>query len=328
MEPHEIFDKPPAIQPCSKTENRPLWSVMIPAYNCADLLVETLESVLSQDMGADKMQIEVIDDASTDADVKAIVEKTGKGRVRYYRQPVNVGSLKNFQTCINRAEGYLVHLLHCDDKVLKGYYKKIQSLFEAYPNIGAAFCSFHYINEHNKFMWNHPKEATKEGILHDWLIRIAKRQSLQYCTITVKREVYETLGGFYGVTYGEDWEMWARIATRYEIAYTPELLAEYRIHTNSISSRSFLIAQNIKDIKWVIDTILKFLPEEKRAEVKKEAYSHYAFYATYVANNIWHQTHNKQATKLQIREALKMYNGLKMYYPIAKIYTKMLINRR
>jgi len=30
--------------------------------------------------------------------------------------------------------------------------------------------------------------------------------------MVVKREVYEKLGGFYGVEYGEDWEMWVRIA--------------------------------------------------------------------------------------------------------------------
>ncbi|GAC1417967.1 MAG: hypothetical protein NVS1B13_13960 [Flavisolibacter sp.] len=301
---------------------------MIPTYNCADLLIQTLESVLVQDPGKEHMQIEVIDDASTDADVRSLVEKIGKGRIGYFRQPQNVGSLKNFQTCINRSEGYLVHLLHGDDKVLKGYYQKMQYLFDSYKDIGAAFCGFYYIDENNKYMWGHSKEAAEDGILTNWLLRIAKKQSLQYCTMTVKREVYEKLGAFYGVTYGEDWEMWARIAKNYPVAYTPELLAEYRVHTNSISSKSFLTAQNIKDIKWVIDTISKYLPEAQRAGVRMHAYKHYAFYATYIANKIWHQTHNKKATHLQICEALKMYTGLKMIYPIVKIYTKMLINRR
>ena len=50
-------------------------------------------------------QIEVVDDASTDADVAAVVERVGKGRVKYFRQSNNVGSLLNFKTCIDRAEG-------------------------------------------------------------------------------------------------------------------------------------------------------------------------------------------------------------------------------
>src|SRR5262249_49179546 len=43
---------------------RPLWSVMIPTFNCASYLRETLRSVLTQDPGRDVMQIEVVDDCS------------------------------------------------------------------------------------------------------------------------------------------------------------------------------------------------------------------------------------------------------------------------
>ena len=59
----------------------------------------------------------VLCDGSTDLDVEALVMSLGKGRVKYYRQPQNVGSLRNFETCINRANGHLVHLLHGDDRV-------------------------------------------------------------------------------------------------------------------------------------------------------------------------------------------------------------------
>src|ERR1035438_4192858 len=121
--------QPPEIKPVPDSVSRPQWSVMIPAYNCSQYLTENIRSVLDQDRGEEQMQIEVVDDGSTDTDVKSLVEKIGNGRVRYYRQPLNVGSLRNFETCLNRATGHYIHLLHGDDKVENGFYEEIESLF-------------------------------------------------------------------------------------------------------------------------------------------------------------------------------------------------------
>src|SRR5690554_8045208 len=106
---------------------------MIPSYNCIDFLRETINSVLLQTPSSDEMQIEVIDDFSTDGDVEALVEELGKGRVGFFRQPKNVGHLRNFETCIKRARGRLVHILHGDDAAKHGYYQELGSLFEKYP---------------------------------------------------------------------------------------------------------------------------------------------------------------------------------------------------
>ena len=120
-----IPQHPPEIKPVADHIKRPLWSVMIPTYNCSQYLIENILSVLEQDPGEEFMQIEVVDDDSTDADVESLVRKHGKGRVGYFRQTRNVGSLRNFETCLNRATGQFIHLLHGDDKVLPGFYKEI-----------------------------------------------------------------------------------------------------------------------------------------------------------------------------------------------------------
>ena len=71
MSEERIPDKPPKIEALPENEKRPLWSVMIPTYNCTQYLRHTLESVLAQALPQDEMQIEVVDDFSTDADVEA-----------------------------------------------------------------------------------------------------------------------------------------------------------------------------------------------------------------------------------------------------------------
>ena len=81
------------IEPVPTGTRRPLWSVMIPAYNCAQYLRETLARVLVQDPGADRMQIEVVDDCSSD-DPKAVVNEVDPGRVDYYQQSRNVGKVR------------------------------------------------------------------------------------------------------------------------------------------------------------------------------------------------------------------------------------------
>jgi glycosyltransferase involved in cell wall biosynthesis len=81
---------------------------MIPVYNCAPYLEDALQSVLLQDLGEGAMQIQVVDDASTDFDVKALVERIGKGRVEYFRQPENTRAATSCTCCTATTASCLV----------------------------------------------------------------------------------------------------------------------------------------------------------------------------------------------------------------------------
>lgn len=320
-----IPSSPPCIPALGALVQRPLWSVMIPVFNCAKFLPDALNSVLRQDFDLENMQIEVVDDASTDADVKEVVERIGKGRVSYFRQHENLGSLRNFETCINRSKGRLIHLLHGDDRVKQGFYKKMTALFEEYPQSGAAICRYSFINDSGVQTHRPIEESNKDGILDNWLLRIAECQRTQYVATVVRREVYEKLGGFYGMTYAEDWEMWVRIAKHYPVVYTPEILAEYREHEDSISSKKTTGGRMTQDFLKAITHIQEHLPEKDRKKILLRSKKNCALFNLGVANQIWNETHNKVLTDNNIKQAFRLSKHPSVCYEILKLCIKTII---
>ena len=241
-----------AIDPLEESAERPLWSVMIPAYNCADHLGAAIESVLAQDPGPERMQIEVVDDCSDDgtADVAA---RFGD-RVSLFRQPRNLGNVGNFNACLARARGHLIHLLHGDDAVRPGFYERLQAPLSGSDAIGAAFCRYIAIDGDGNWTGVSPLESAAAGVLDGWVETLALGQRLQPPCIAVRREAYERLGGFDDrISYSEDWEMWTRIAGAYEVWHDPAPLALYRVHEGTISDRTLRSGANVADLRRAIE---------------------------------------------------------------------------
>jgi len=234
---------------------RPLWSVMIPTYNMsANYMRETLASVLAQDLGPNIMQIMVVDDHSLKDDPEAVVKEMGNGRVEFYRQDTNVGQIKNFQTCLEKARGRLIHQLHGDDLVCDGFYKKLTIAFENHPEIGAAFCRHIIMDEHGNIVRVSDLEQPEIGILpEDWVEELIAFQRIQTPAIVLRRDVYEELGGFDNRTgIAQDWEMWVRVASSYPVWYETDILAKWRTHSNSTTSNNIRNATMIRDMARMI----------------------------------------------------------------------------
>ena len=247
---------------------RPRWSVMIPAYNAERYLRETLASVLVQAPGREVMQIEVVDDASTQDPTPLVREFCGD-RVGVFRHSSNRGHVAAFNTCIDRAAGELVHLLHADDQVRPGFYERLGDALDRRPEVGAAFCRYISVDEDGHWVGISPLEQRVPGLLDGWLEKIATGQRLQPPCIVVRSEVYETLGGFDGRidSYGEDWEMWTRIAAAYSVWYDPEPLALYRVRKASLSGTALRTGDNVRQLLQVTDVIRAYLPPKRVAEL-------------------------------------------------------------
>lgn len=318
------------ILPVPEGTPRPFWSVMIPTYNCAGYLRETLASVLSQDLGPEVMQIEVVDDHSTKDDPEAVVKELGRGRVTFYRQPENMGYIRNFNTCLQRSRGKLIHLLHGDDCVLNSFYRKMQCLFEKHPEIGAGFCRHIYTDHEGHWQGFSSLEQSQSGILNNWLERIASGQRLTTPSIVVQREVYEQLSGYDSrFTYtGEDWEMYVRIATKYEVAYEVEPLAVYRIASlGSLSHNSTRSGKYFQDLRLANEIIQSYLPKyiskTRASKISKQARETYALWAVGNANQILNTGGNVKSSVVPMKEALKSSYSLKVSIKLIRLILKI-----
>lgn len=297
----------PTIAAVPEGVKRPLWSVMIPTYNGIDYLRETLASVLAQDPGQDVMQIAVVDNCSTEGDIAAVVAEMGQGRVEFYQQSKNVGSINNSHTCFELARGYLIHLLHSDDCVCDGFYQHLGQVFHNYPEVGAAFCRSIYIDENSHQKGFSHLELPKSGILPSyWVERIAELCCISVPSVAVvRREVYEQLGGFdRRCGLSADWEMWVRIFTHCPMWFETKPLAMWRRHFLSVTQ---LNAKSKTFIQETFDTI----------EIIFQAYLPDAI------NGVVHQTAKQNCAFLSLQAAIALFEKNQITQAIAQLQTAM-----
>lgn len=323
----------PTIHPVDDGVSRPLWSVMIPTYNCAHYLRQTLASVLCQDPGPEVMQVQVVDDCSTQDDPAAVVAELGNGRVEFYRQPQNQGYIRNFETCLQRSHGHLIHLLHGDDYVLPNFYQQLQRGFEHHSDVGAAFCRHNYVNAEGEVEAPSRQESPTSGILAHWLERIAQGQCLATPSIVVRRSVYEHLGGFDRrfTCAGEDWEMWVRIAAHYPVWYEPEILAAYRVtRAGSLTASAVRSYRLVKDMRQAVEIIESYLPDHlPPSHVRRllgQSRNMYASWALKGARELL-TIQDWPSVQAQTQEALRCSRSAGTVWAVAKLRGQVWLSR-
>lgn len=293
------------IAPITDNLERPTWSVMIPTYNCAHFLAECLRSVLDQAPGPEEMQIEVVDDGSSD-DPEAVVRAVAGDRVVFHRQPRNVGHIRNFATCLSRSRGRYVHLLHGDDRVEPGFYAALEAGFETAPEVGAAFCRHRFIDSEGRELSIPEAEQPCAGLLAGGVERLAEEQRIMTPSIVVRRDAYEELGGFDPrLACAEDWEMWVRIAANFPVWYEPQVLAGYRMHQQSNSGRHYRMAEELSYTRRAIEIFTDYLPPQRARAIARRARSTYADTALNNARNFARRG-DRRGMRAHLVEAIKM----------------------
>lgn len=213
---------------------RPLVSVLIPAYNAAATLAVTLSSVEKQTYP--NIEIIVVDDGSTDATADILRHLAERmGRLRFVSIP-NGGQAAARNLALSRAEGKYAAPLDSDDIWHPNYLERlVSSLEQAGPAAAMAYAFLRRIDSQGRVTETKPGYAVAPVALNQMLaFNVVGTGSAIVFRTDLARSVggYETrLGG------AEDYLMQLRLAARGTVIAVPEYLVGYRTSNHSLSTK-------------------------------------------------------------------------------------------
>jgi glycosyltransferase involved in cell wall biosynthesis len=248
-------------------------SVIIPTYNRKDYLKEALDSVFSQSFKY--FEVIIIDDGSNDGTSELIQEKYGSS-IKYFWQE-NQGESTARNRGLEMAQGEYIALLDSDDRWLKEKLEKQIIYLNENPSSGMVFCQAWIIDNKGKRIEGEPwgNELKNTGIELKSLVFDNKISGPS--STLIRRSVFNNIGKFDpNIRYGEDWDLWLRIANHYHIAFIEEPLIEVRRHRNSqcYYPSSELNKIRLADHLTIIDKATFSWSDASSERLKERAFAH------------------------------------------------------
>ncbi|MCJ7517879.1 MAG: glycosyltransferase family 2 protein [Methanomassiliicoccales archaeon] len=187
-------------------------SIVIPTYNRATSLGAAIQSILDQTY--QDFEIIVVDDFSSD-DTEKVVKGFQDKRISYIRHAENRGASCARNTGIKRAKGRFVAFQDSDDIWLPSkLMKQIEVMSRASNEVGVVYTGY-IRTESGVERYNPPSYIDeKQGNIYRQLL---KGNFVGTAMVLARKDCLEEVGLFDEeiYNYGEDWELWLRVAKRY-----------------------------------------------------------------------------------------------------------------
>jgi len=236
----------------------PIVSVVIPTYNAAKYLPETINSVLEQDF--DDLEIIVVDDKSTD-NTKKVLNEIGSDKIRYYRLEENHGGPSLPRSIgVKEAKGEFIALCDSDDLFAPGRLSSAVKFLRNYPELGMVFTDEqkfdgatgkdlgNFLEGYEIFHTLPRKEVAGNCFViasDDAFSCLFFENYVMPSGVTVRSSIFKDIGCFdETLTNGDDRDMWFRITRKYPIGFINKIGFRYRVRASSISGRGPSLAEN------------------------------------------------------------------------------------
>lgn len=243
-----------------------LVSIIIPCFNYAHLLSDTLGNLLNQQYMY--WEAIIVDDGSTDNTeliVRNFIEKDK--RIKYLKQERGgVSVARNLG--IKHAKGEFLQFLDADDLISPGKINlQIIHLLDN-PTLDICFCrTFYFKHPDQTLLYSsfnlqegdiaHPPDLEGSGfeVLSELLVR-----NLMICSPLFRRSVIEKVRGFEpGIAYAEDHDFWLRCALKnFTFSYldNPDVYSCVRVHAESASQNKFELLEGESKLRLRIQQMI------------------------------------------------------------------------
>ncbi len=214
--------------------NRPLVSIGVPVYNPGELLCCSLDSLLGQDY--ENFELIISDNHSTDSTQEICLDYVARDkRIRYLRNEMNVGAVKNFNKVFEISQGqYFMWHAH-DDYREPNYISSCLEIMEVNPNV-ILCCSSTLLNEGGNLRKSQEDFSTVGMSLNKRFRKILWNNSAASIYGLMRSSVLRETGLFRN-TIGSDNLLLAELSLRGEIHQLPLFLFKKKIQSGNITKK-------------------------------------------------------------------------------------------
>ena len=213
-----------------------LVSIIMPSYNTAKFISETITSVLAQTYT--NWELIIVDDCSTDDTDAVIRPYLADDRIRYIKNEKNSGAAVSRNRALREAKGKWIAFLDSDDLWLPEKLEK-QIAFMEKNNCRFSYTNYIEIDENSV-----PNGRSVTGPK-----KITRHRMYNYCWMGCLTVMYdaETVGlvQIADIKKNNDYAMWLKVCEKADCYLLEETLAKYRKRSGSISNHGYT-----KLIKW------------------------------------------------------------------------------
>ena len=233
--PFSPVEKSAAHKPSSTGANVKI-SVIIPSYNRAEFVAQTVRSVLAQSF--EGFEIIVIDDGSTDETAERLAAFKGFANFRYFYQP-NSGRSAARNRGMERARGEYLMFLDSDDVLAPDVLKNLWRTARRFPASGIVAGRRVNINELGEVTG--ADDYNRLGAFADRRVHFEKIRRLFLCmgSYIIKKDLARRLDGFdVNLEPCEDLDFFFRFCDRAKITFIEEDAVLIRRHDNNTPPHS------------------------------------------------------------------------------------------